>query len=174
MASIRKIAHWLTDKNLLDVVRSLVLSHITYCSEIYLRLPKVRKKVQKILNSAARLALRRDRYANCAVMMRDLGWLNLDNLYRYQLVVSLRRLLKNYKAYQTVYSLDWQSRSSIRRRVLKLTWKRKNNHGSLLYIKAAITAWNELQLGEQLFPDEEAFKVFSKARIISLHGNDNL
>ena len=90
MASIRKIAHWLTDKNLLDVVRSLVLSHITYCSEIYLRLPKVRKKVQKILNSAARLALRRDRYANCAVMMRDLGWLNLDN----QLVVSLRRLLK--------------------------------------------------------------------------------
>ena len=65
MSCIRKIAKWLTDDNLKDVVESLVISQITYCSEIYLRLNKVRKKVQKILNSAARLALRENRYANC-------------------------------------------------------------------------------------------------------------
>ena len=95
MASIRKIAHWLMDKNLLAVVSSLNLSHITYCFEIYLWLPKVRKKFQRILNSAMRLVLRRDRYTNCAVM-----------------------------------------------------------------------SWNEFQLSEQVFPDEEMFKEWSKKKII--------
>ena len=174
LSAIRKVARWLNDKNLLDVVRSFVISHIIYCSEIYLRLKKVRIKVQKILNAASRVALRRDRYANCEVMMRDLNWLNLHNLYRYQLVVSLRRILGNYKAYTTVYSLDWQSRASSRKRAIKTTWKKANKHGTECYIQAAITAWNEMLLGEKVFKNDEEFKDWCHKKIQSLHGNKNI
>ena len=107
-------------------------------------------------------------------MMNDLNWLNLHNLYRYQLVVSLRRILGNYKAYTTVYSLDWQSRSSSRKRAIKTTWKKANKHGSSCYIQAAITAWNEMLLGEKVFKNDEEFKEWCHKKIKSLHGNANL
>ena len=73
LSCIRKVAKWLTDANLKKVVESLVISHLRYCSEIYLRLGKVRKKIQKLLNAAVRVATRKDRYANCEVMMNKLG-----------------------------------------------------------------------------------------------------
>ena len=173
MSSIRKVAHWLTDKNLVDVVRSLVISHITYCAEIYLRLKKVRDKVQKILTSAARLALRRNRYANCETMMRDLDWLNINNRYRFLLVVSLRRILRTYKAYTTVYSLDTASRSSIRTRTLKTTWKKKNKHFKESYLQAAVTNWNELKLGMKVFKNDDQFKSWCHVKIKHLYGNPN-
>ena len=173
MSSIRKVAHWLTDKNLVDVVRSLVISHITYCAEIYLRLKKVRDKVQKILNSAARLALRRNRYANCETMMKDLDWLNINNRYRFLLVVSLRRILRTYKAYTTVYSLDTASRSSIRTRTLKTTWKKKNKHFKESYLQAAVTNWNELKLGMKVFKNDDQFKSWCHVKIKHLYGNPN-
>ena len=88
------MSKWLARKNLIAVVESLVLSQVFYCSEIYMRLQKVRTKVKKLVNSAARLVLSRDRYANCAKMLKDLDWLNIDNRYRIQLLISLRRLLE--------------------------------------------------------------------------------
>ena len=39
ISSIRKVAHLLTDKNLLEVVRSFVISHLTYCASWRTTLP---------------------------------------------------------------------------------------------------------------------------------------
>ena len=54
LAPIMKVAPWLNDKKLLDVFQNFEISDITCCSEICLRLKKVRIKVQKIFNVAAR------------------------------------------------------------------------------------------------------------------------
>ena len=65
MSCLRKVSHWLTPENLKLVVESLVISQINYCAEIYMRLLKTRNKVQKLINSAARLCLNASRYSNC-------------------------------------------------------------------------------------------------------------
>ena len=73
LSCVRKVANWLTDDNLQLVVTSLIISHVTFCSEIYLRLPKTQRKIQKLIYAAARVATRSDRYANCETMM-ELWW----------------------------------------------------------------------------------------------------
>ena len=83
----------LKDLQLPEVVRSLVLFHLHYNSSNYLRwLKKTRTKVQKIFNVAARLAPRCDRYVNCEEMMRTLGYLNMENQYKHQLLTSSRMM----------------------------------------------------------------------------------
>ena len=174
MSCIRKVAHWLSDKNLKQVVTSLVLSQISYCAEIYLRLPKVRTKVQKVLNSAARLALREDRYANCEKMMQKLDWLNLDNLYRQQLLCSLRRYLNSGVTEYTLQWLDWEARLGIRRRLLRISWTPEKNHGKLSFLQAAVSLWNRTEVGRQVFTTYELFKEWIFVKLKSLYGNKNL
>ena len=174
MSCIRKVAHWLSDKNLKQVVTSLVLSQISYCAEIYLRLPKVRTKVQKVLNSAARLALREDRYANCEKMMQKLEWLNLDNLYRQQLLCSLRRYLNSGVTEYTLQWLDWEARLGIRRRLLRISWTPEKNHGKLSFLQAAVSLWNRTEVGRQVFTTYELFKEWIFVKLKSLYGNKNL
>lgn len=174
ISCIRKVAHWLTDDNLKKVVESLVLSHIQYCSEIYLRLKKTRIRVQKLLNAAARLATRSNRYANCEVMMAKLGWLNMHNHYKSQLLCSLRRLLASGSAYFAQQWIDWKSRAGIRTRMIRLSWKAANNHGKLSYLQAAVTTWNSLKVGKYKFEDSKAFKDWTHTEIKRLDGNKNI
>ena len=174
MLCIRRISKWLTNDNLKDVVRSLVLSHLTYCSEIYLRLPSVQSKIQKILNSAARLALRRDRYANCEVMMKDLNWLNIANHYRTQLLTSLRRILSTGSAFYTYSFIDGESRASMRTRLMKLSWKHQNKYGKNCFIQNAVREWNAMKIGTKLFKNMEEFKDWIVKEAKSLYGNKNL
>ena len=174
LSCLRKVSNWLNQKNLKLVVESLVLSQINYCSEIYMRLQKVRTKVQKVLNSAARLVLNRDRYANCATMMKDLRWLNMDNQYRLQLLCLLRRLLRTKSAPKTFNLIDWSTKYGSRRRLLRLTWKWKGKNGKNAYIQSAIREWNTLKIGTKLFHNDKHFKERISEQIQSLYGNNNL
>ena len=174
LSCLRKVAPWLTDTNLEKVVSSLVLSHITYCSEVYLRLPKVRTKIQKLINSAARVATRSSRYANCERMMQKLKWYNADNVYRSQLLASLRRQLGTGSSHYMQKWLDWQSRSGIRTRLIRVTWKHDNNAGKLSFLQAATTLWNKLEVGRKLFQNMKAFKDWIRDELLRLYGNPNL
>ena len=67
------------------MVESFVIGQINYCFEVYslLRLQKIiRTKIQKLVNSAARLVLEIESFANCKIMIRYLKWLNMNNNYR--------------------------------------------------------------------------------------------
>ena len=153
LSCLRKVSNWLNQKNLKLVVESLVLSQINYCSEIYMRLQKVRTKVQKVLNSAARLVLNRDRL---------------------QLLCSLRRLLRTKSAPKTFNLIDWSTKYGSRRRLLRLTWKWKGKHGKNAYIQSAIREWNTLKIGTKLFHNDKHFKERISEQIQSLYGNNNL
>ena len=178
ISCLKKVANWLTDKNLRMVVSSLVLSHLTYCSEIYLRLAKTRKKVQKLLNAAARLALRETRYANCQTMMETLGWLNMDNEYYSQLLLSFRRLKTTGAGAYTLSWLDWKSRAGLRTKLTRILWKSENNHGRYSYLQAAVKTWNKFRAGLELSknPDWKAkdFKEWIHVKAKNLNGNPNL
>ena len=112
ISCLRKIRPWLSTKYLKEMTESLVLGQIFYGSEIYMRLQKIRTKAQKLVNTAARLVLDRDRFENCETMMRELEWLNMDNHLRYQQVASLRRLLRTQYAHFTFSMLDWSTKLS--------------------------------------------------------------
>ena len=139
-----------------------------------MRLQKVRTKVQKLVNSAARLVLHKDRYANCATMMKDLDWLNMDNHHRTQLLISLRRLLRTRSAPKTFRMMDWSTNYGSRRRLLRLGWKWKGKHGKHCYIQFAVREWNAFKLGTKVFPNDKKFKEWICQETIRLHGNQNL
>ena len=173
MSCLRKVSHWLTPENLKLVVESLVISQINYCAEIYLRLLKTRNKVQKLINSAARLCLNATRYSNCEKNMENLKWLNANNVYRMLLLTSWRRFLRTEAPARTMRSINLEARTGIRLRNIQINWKQKNEFGKKCYVVMAIKTWNEYGTGKELFKDDNAFKswVFTKTK--SLHSNPN-
>ena len=177
ISCLRKVAPWLTDENLKLVVDSLVISQITYCAEIYLRLLKTRNKIQKLINIAARLCLRVNRYSNCERNMEQLGWLNADNLYRSLLVCSLRRFLRTEAPERTMRNINNEARAGIRLRIIHVKWikygKDKKEFAKKSWLIMAVKTWNELAIGKERFDDDKAFKEWVHVKTISLHGNPN-
>ena len=165
---------WLTGRNLKEIVESLVIGQLHYGSEIYLRLRKVKVRAQKILNSAARVVLGKDRFENCELMMKDLSWLNMENHHRYQILSSFRRLLRTRSAMTTFSMLDWSTKTSTRTRLLRLNWKHRKKHGKNAYVKKAVKDWNLFKLGKEIFSSDKVFKEWFKKETIQKHGNANL
>ena len=106
--------------------------------------------------------------------MENLKWFNADNVYRSQLLASLRRQLGTGSSYYMQKWLDWQSRSGIRTRLIRVTWKHANNAGKLSYLQAATTLWNKLEVGRKLFQNMKAFKDWIRDELLRLYGNRNL
>ena len=79
-----------------------------------------------------------------------------------------------YTAYQTIYCMEWQTRSSIRMRLIKLTWKKKNKHSGQCYLQQAVKVWNEQKVGEKVLKEDKDFKDWCEKEIKHLYGNINL
>ena len=110
-------------------------------------------------------------------MMEELKWLNMDNEYRSQLILSLRRARLTGAPAYTLQWIDWESRASLRTKLIRLKWKSSNNHGKLSFLQAAVASWNKLEVGKklseaELTPKELKECIFDKIK--SLFGNKNL
>ena len=175
LSCLRKVATWLTRLNLQRITESIVISQIRYCFEVYGRTQKVRTKLQKILNSCARLILQKSRYENCERMMEELGWLNLDNFFRECQVLSLRRLMMTEHGEYTHQMFNLETRMySVRKPLLKLTWHGQSEHGRTCFIQSSVRTWNDIGIGNEKFQDEAALKMWLKAKLKSYFGNHNL
>ena len=175
LSCLRKISRWMTQKNMKEIIQSVVLSQLYYGSEIYMRLLQVRQKAQKLLNSAARLALNRDRFANVELMLHDLAWLNLNNHYRMQILTSFRRLLRTRSSALTFSMLDTETKTSQRTRLLKTTWRHKSaKNGKVCYFQTAVRNWNSMEIGKKIFENDKDFKSWVVLTLIQQNGNANL
>lgn len=74
---------------------SLVLSQLTYCNIVYYPcLDSITcSRIQKIQNTCCRLIFNLRKYDHISVPFKNLGWLNVSNLYRYLFLSFLSRLL---------------------------------------------------------------------------------
>ncbi len=73
---IARIRRFLSVSATKALVHALVLSRIDYCNSLYAGLPtKTLSSLQRVINAAARLTLRKSRRQSASPLLKELGWL---------------------------------------------------------------------------------------------------
>ena len=178
IANIRRVRPFISQERARMVTESLVHSTIGYMAVVYLRLPRNQKKVQKLLNIAARVVLKEDNRAHIVDMLRELYWLNTENMYEYLLICVMRRLTQRLMTapvtFQEVVVNRDPSLYRLRTQHLRVQWARITNHGRNSFCYMAAQAYNHYELHGAWFGDEETFKVVVKFKIFKSRPNGNL
>ena len=177
LANLSKVRPFLSEDKAKMIVESLVHSTINYMGIIYLRLTSNQKKVQKLLDRAARLVLRADPLSHVVDMNRELYWLNAENTFKYLLVTSFRRLkYGNCRA-----EISWDNVFVTQPRLYKLRsfhsrvqWPKIMSHGCNSYIYQSSFIFNELEMNGALYTSKKHFKDAARFMIFRDYSNGNL
>ena len=177
LANLTKVRPFLTEDRAKLIVESLVHSVVNYMGILYLRLPSNQRKVQKLLNRASRLVLRAEPLTPVIEMNRELYWLNAENMFRYLLLTSFRRLkYGNCKAQISWDNVFVSQRSLYKLRSIhtRVQWPKITCHGRNSYIYQSTHQANELEVNGALYTSEKQFKSAMKFLIYKTYENGNL
>ena len=178
LANISRVRPYLTEDKAKLITDSLVISTITYMSVLYLRLPSNQKKIQKLLNSAARLVLKAEPRAHIVDLLNELYWLNCQNMYEYQLICVLRRMRNGWMrapiTWKEIFYTMSYSYFRLRSTHLRVCWRRITSHGRNSFAVMSVNAFNNYELNSRWFATEDEFKSAIKFKIFSTRPNVNL
>ena len=177
IANISRVRPYLSQDTAKMITDSLVTSTISYMATLYLRLPSNQKKIQILMNTAARVVLQAEPRSHVVDLLRELYWLNSKNLYEYQLLCVLRRLrMGRMKAKVTFGEIfgDWIQLWRLRSQHLRVNWRRIRSHGRNSFAFMAVTAYNHFELNSRYFEDEEDFKRTAKFKVFTTRPNGNI
>ena len=109
IAISRKCSAYVPSSVMSDVVRSLVLSHLEYCTVVWSSAAeKDIKKLQIAQNRAARLVLNCSFRTNVGVMHKQLSWLTVEVKFKYCLLMFMHNVIwkntPNFFHEQILYS----------------------------------------------------------------------
>ena len=176
IANINRVRPYLSQERAKLITESLVLSTIGYMAVLYLRLPHNRKKVQKLMNMAARSVLKAEPRSHVVDLLRELYWLNTANFHEYLLICLMRRI-RNGKCLAGVTYEETFERNDLyklRQVHLRVRWPRITSHGRNSFAFSATYAMNRYELNGQWFGDEDTFKAVVKFRIFRENDNGNI
>ena len=179
IANLNRVRKYLEQNKARQLTESLVISTIAYMGTLYLRLPTNQKRVQKMMNSAARSVLQCHPRTHVVEMLRELYWLNSPNLWEYLMVCVMRRLkeglLKAPVSYNELFIIKDQEMQRLRNaRDLKVQWTKMQSHGLNSFLHNACLAFNKYRFATEYFEDEEEFKKTAKLRVFSRNVNGNV
>ena len=98
--------HSLPQSVLIPLVQGLVLSVLRYCLSVYgASNATQRSRLQKIVRFAARVVSGRRKYDHVSDVLDDLGWLHVDNMYKYRYLTLVRKMLDTSEPLQLAGSL---------------------------------------------------------------------
>ena len=86
--------HCLPSSTLLTLVHGLVISRIIYCLTVYGVCNATQmKRIQKLLNFAARVLSGRRKYDHVSDVLAELGWLTAEQMYQHHSLSLLKRMV---------------------------------------------------------------------------------
>jgi hypothetical protein len=93
---IKNVRPFLTQNAAKILVHSLVISRIDYCNSLYINLPKfLIKKLQGVMNYAARIVTRCPRDASISAACKSLHWLPVEQRIIFKVAVLVYKCLDN-------------------------------------------------------------------------------
>ena len=101
LCCLRRLAPFLSQSNMKKITEALVHSSVMYCLPLFGHEVKFQRVIQKLINSAARIVLRRGFRESATEMMKELQWLNCRNLYFLESICWLSRIIETKSAYFT-------------------------------------------------------------------------
>ena len=164
LRQISSIRHNLTLHATTTLICSLVLSRLDYCNSLLINAPKKQiKRLQKIQNSAARLALRIKKTDHITPALKQLHWLPIEARIIYKLCLHCHNFFSNTSpAYisdlLTVYHPPRTLRSSSDQFTLVVPRTRTIQIGERAFSHAAPIHWNSLPLYIRQQTSTPAFK----------------
>ena len=178
IANISRVRPYLSESKAKLLTESLVLSTVGYMAMLYLRVPNNQKKIQKMINLAARTVLRAPPREHVVSLLRELYWLNSRNYYEYLLICALRRIRKGLMKAPITYNELFIHRNLDQQRTrntdIQVQWTRMNSHGLNSFAVNSCAGYNKYNLNPELFLCEESFKIAVKFRIFSNNDNSNV
>ena len=175
---IGKIIGSLDKKTAKTVTESIIISTATYLLEIYGPRLSVQSKVQKSLNNSLRMLSGGNKRTHVDDMLRSEGWLSMTNLYRLQLIMSMRRVISTRNPFLIFYHLFGVGKSQVytlRNRGLELQWNPLLESARSCFLYAATQEMNLLHISQQLWPTDDPREIrdMIKSQVINHHGNYN-
>ena len=178
LANLNRVRPYLSQEKARQLTESLVLSTISYMGTLYLRLPSNQKKIQKMMNLAARSVLQAHPRTHIVDMLLELYWLNTRNYYEYLLICVVRRMRQGLMRAPETYNDLFPNRNPnlhrLRTTHLRVQWTKIQSHGRNSFLVNGCNAYNKYELNSELFLSEEAFKESVKFRVFSQNENGNI
>jgi len=148
LRNIGRIRPCLTKEAAASLVHSLVASRIDYGNALLFGLPSsVTNRLQKVLNTAARIVSRTKRFEPITPVLHNLHWLKVEERIVYKLmVITYKALYGTAPAYiRDLLSIYTPVRSLRSQNTMLLTVPRsKKRYGDRSFAVAAPTLWNKL------------------------------
>ena len=178
IANINRVRPYLSEDKAKMITESLVISTIGYMAVVYLRLPSNQKKIQKLMNTAARSVLKAEPRTHIVDMLRELYWLNCTNFYEYLLICSVRRLRNRAMiapvSFRELLENRVEGLHRLRSQHLRVQWTKIRAHGRNSFVFMGAEAFNRYELNGAWFGDEDTFRVVVKWKIFRNNPNGNV
>ena len=179
LCCLRRVAPYLSLSNMQKITESLVHSSIMYCLPLFGHEAKYQKVFQKLINSAARIVLKRGPRASATDMMRELDWLNSRNLCYVESICWLSRIIGSRSANFTFTALlkgakKKQNIHNTRDRSVQIDLNCSSKYIRQSFVYNAVTALNCLKLHRRIVSSNIEYRHFVKEEVMKKFGNGNL
>ena len=166
---IGAIRKHLTRDACLTLIHSFITSKIDYCNSLYFGLPEYQlKRLQSIINSAARIVSLLPKSCHITPVLRNLHWLPIHKRIEYKILLLVYKCLHGLApAYLSqLISLHNPPRILRSSSTLSLSSIRTNTtYGCRAFSSSAPMLWNSLPVSLQTAPSLSLFKVHLKTHL---------
>ena len=171
--NIRKIRHYLTKSATESLIHAFITSHLDYANSLLVGLPKCHTdRLQRILNSAARLVFQLPKYSHVTGLLRELHWLPMRARIEFKILLLTFKAIHGLapKYLTDALSVQKPSRYSLRSSNtinLVTPMAKRKTMGDRAFAVAGPRLWNKLPAHIKSCTMVEQFKAKLKAHLFS-------
>ena len=180
LGALTRLVPYLPQDQMINLVKALILSSVEWCAEIWLRNKKNQIRVQRLLNAAMRMILKKtlkDRM-RVSTMLVTCGFLNATNLARRAMCCNLRRVVYSgtapYSRSITNPGMTDRQYDFRELRTIRCNWFRQTRFVRQSFMMEALQLYNGLGVAGKYYESEKVFRESISATLVEKFGNDNL
>ena len=147
-----------------SLVHAFITSKVDYCNSLKYGAPKyLLLRLQRVLNCAARIVFKSNKYDHITPLLKELHWLPIEQRIKFKILViifkALNKLAPNYITDLLIpYKPSRSLRSSTKNLLTKPVFNLKSNSGRSFVLAAAVL-WNDLP---QSIKDSQSVETFKQ------------
>lgn len=161
--NISRIRRFLSSDAAKSLLHCLVTTKLDYCNSLLFGLPQYQlDKLQRVLNSAARVAMRVKKYEHITDTLCSLHWLPICERLEYKILLltfkSFHNLAPDYLNCLLHHYVPSRNLRSVDSQALIVPKSRLKNYGDRAFVHCAPVLWNRMPIELKLETDVGCFK----------------
>ena len=145
------------------LVHAFVTSKVDYCNSLLYGVTKyLLQRLQRVLNCAARIVFKSNKYDHITPLLRELHWLPIQQRIEFKiLLITFKALNKQAPTYLTDLLISYTPSRSLRsssKNLLKTPGYNLKSYGGRSFVLASAVLWNSLPQSLRDLQSVETFK----------------